>query len=90
MTTLREFSALEELFEFAQMKLPFGRDMRPVLVKQGDRVQRFRKLAKAQGHKNWEKKGEEYYYNFLKKHKIKHHTGGFRKYTDEWKTGETA
>lgn len=69
--------SLEEVMEFGQMRLPFGKDPRPILVKQGDRVQRFRKLAKAQGHKNWEKKGEEYYYNFLKKNKIKHEKGNF-------------
>lgn len=72
-----DLKALHELMEFAQLKLPFGRDLRPVLVKQGDRLERFRKLAKKQGHKNWESKGLEYYEGFTKKHNIKHEKGNF-------------
>lgn len=88
----QEYGSLEDLFEFAQMRLPLYRDTRSVFEKQAARRDKFIDFAKKKGLKGRraEKEGERLYFAFLKKHGIKHQTGGFGKYVDQWTKGESA
>ena len=88
----QEYSSLDDLFEFAQMRLPLYRDTRSIFEKQAARRDKFIDFAKKKGLKGSkaEKEGERLYFAFLKKHGIKHQTGGFGKYVDQWTKGESA
>jgi len=88
----QEYESLEDLFEFAQMKLPLYKDMRTVFEKQHARRAKFIDFAKKKGLKGSaaEREGEKLYYAFLKKHNIKHDDGRFGTYVNQWTKGESA
>lgn len=76
---VHSLQSLLKIFEFGkQLKLPLFKDSRSVFEKQGERVIKFRKIAKKRGMKNPEAAGERMYHKWRKKHGIKHDEGGFK------------
>lgn len=76
--------ALSEIFEYSiksnvkQLKLPIFKDFRNKFEKQGDRLEVFRAFARKKKLKNPDRVGEKMYYNWAKKHGVKHDEGRFR------------
>ena len=61
-----------------QLKLPLFKDFRNKFEKQGDRLEAFRRFARKKKVKNPDSVGEKMYYNWAKKHGVKHDEGKFR------------